>query len=114
MKWLEKVAPFHGVDGRDGEEYHHHRTGEDNGDAHLKRQLLGQQVTMPVKRTATPWKLGTDTLCRIRWSAQEEDSSQSSRCDLIVEMSEPFTLPIWLLILESKGVIGVLASLRYS
>ena len=32
-----------------GEEYHHHRTGEDNGDAHLKRQLLGQQVTMAVK-----------------------------------------------------------------
>ena len=49
MKWLEKLAPFYGVDGRGGEEYHHHRTGEDNGDAHLKRQLLGQQVTMPVK-----------------------------------------------------------------
>ena len=27
MKWLEKVAPFYGVDGREGEEYHHHRTG---------------------------------------------------------------------------------------
>ncbi|MGB1632993.1 MAG: YjbQ family protein, partial [Candidatus Poseidoniaceae archaeon] len=36
-------------DGQDGEEYHHHRTGEDNGDAHLKRQLLGQQVTMSVQ-----------------------------------------------------------------
>ncbi len=49
MKWLEKVAPFYGVEGKSGEEYHHHRTGEDNGDAHLKRQLLGQQVTMAVK-----------------------------------------------------------------
>ena len=49
MKWLDKVAPFYGRDGREGEEYHHHRTGEDNGDAHLKRQLLGQQVTMPVR-----------------------------------------------------------------
>jgi len=48
MKWLEKIAPFYGVNGKSGEEYHHHRTGEDNGDAHLKRQLLGQQVTMPV------------------------------------------------------------------
>ena len=48
MKWLEKIAPFYGRDGESGEEYHHHRTGEDNGDAHLKRQLLGQQVTMPV------------------------------------------------------------------
>ncbi len=44
MTWLEKLAPFYGSDGRQGEEYHHHRTGEDNGDAHLKRQLLGQQV----------------------------------------------------------------------
>lgn len=43
MSWLEKLAPYHGQDGRQGEEYHHHRTGEDNGDAHLKRQLLGQQ-----------------------------------------------------------------------
>lgn len=49
MSWLEKIAPFHGIDGREGEEYRHHRTGEDNGDAHLKRQLLGQQVTMPVR-----------------------------------------------------------------
>ncbi len=49
MKWLEKIAPFYGRDGENGEEYHHHRTGEDNGDAHLKRQLLGQQVTMPVR-----------------------------------------------------------------
>ena len=25
MKWLEKIAPFYGVDGRNGEEYHHHK-----------------------------------------------------------------------------------------
>ena len=31
MKWLERVAPFHGIDGKQGEEYHHHKTGEDNG-----------------------------------------------------------------------------------
>ena len=49
MVWLEKLAPYFGKDGNEGEEYHHHRTGEDNGDAHLKRQLLGQQVTMPVQ-----------------------------------------------------------------
>lgn len=49
MEWLEKVAPYHGKDGLNGPEYQHHRTGEDNGDAHLKRQLLGQQVTMPVQ-----------------------------------------------------------------
>ena len=49
MAWLEKLAPYHGQDGQDGEEYRHHRTGEDNGDAHLKRQLLGQQVTMSIQ-----------------------------------------------------------------
>ena len=40
---------FDFVDGASGDEYQHHRTGEDNGDAHLKRQLLGQQVTMSVQ-----------------------------------------------------------------
>ena len=49
MAWLEKLAPYHGQNGQEGEEYHHHRTGEDNGDAHLKRQLLGQQVTMSIQ-----------------------------------------------------------------
>ncbi len=48
MDWLEKVAPAYGVEGVEGSEYRHHRTGEDNGDAHLKRQLLGHQVTMAV------------------------------------------------------------------
>ena len=49
MDWLERLAPDHGPQGPGGPEYRHHRTGEDNGDAHLKRQLLGQQVTMPVQ-----------------------------------------------------------------
>jgi secondary thiamine-phosphate synthase enzyme len=44
MDWLEKVAPAYGVEGVEGSEYRHHRTGEDNGDAHLKRQLLGQPL----------------------------------------------------------------------
>ena len=48
MDWLEKIAPAFGVDGKQGEEYRHHRTGEDNGDAHLKRQLLGHQVSMAI------------------------------------------------------------------
>ena len=51
MDWLERVAPFGGPEGRNGPEYLHHRTGEDNGDAPLKRQLLGQQVTMPVRES---------------------------------------------------------------
>ena len=40
-KWLEELAPAK-------PDYLHHRTGEDNADAHLKRQLMGHQVTMPI------------------------------------------------------------------
>lgn len=47
-EWLERLAPYGGLDGQDGPEYRHHRTGEDNGDAHLKRLLLGHQVTLPI------------------------------------------------------------------
>ncbi len=41
MRWLEDLAPAK-------PEYEHHRTGEDNADAHLKRMLLGHQVVVPV------------------------------------------------------------------
>ena len=36
--WLEALAPFD----PSPERYHHNRTGEDNGDAHLKRQIMGR------------------------------------------------------------------------
>jgi secondary thiamine-phosphate synthase enzyme len=39
--WLEKLAPA-------GLDYEHHRTGEDNADAHLKRTLIGHQVMLPI------------------------------------------------------------------
>lgn len=38
--WLEKLAPY--------ADYRHHRTGETNGDAHLKNLLVGHQVLVPV------------------------------------------------------------------
>ena len=38
-KWLEKLAPHEPVD-----QYRHNDTGEDNADAHLKRQLMGREV----------------------------------------------------------------------
>ncbi len=38
--WLEKLAPYGN--------YRHHRTGETNGDAHLKNLLVGHQVIVPV------------------------------------------------------------------
>lgn len=41
--FLERVAPHAPV-----EQYRHNRTGEDNADAHIKRQLMGQQVVVAV------------------------------------------------------------------
>ena len=42
-KWLERLAPHEPVS-----QYRHNRTGEDNGDAHLKRQVMGREVTVAV------------------------------------------------------------------
>ncbi|GAC1503446.1 MAG: hypothetical protein NVS1B14_08820 [Vulcanimicrobiaceae bacterium] len=39
--WLERLAPA-------CPDYHHHQTGEDNADAHLKRMIMGHQVLVPV------------------------------------------------------------------
>ena len=51
-EWLEKLAPSK-------PDYKHHWTGEDNADAHLKRQLMGHQVTMAItnnKLDLGPWE----------------------------------------------------------
>jgi secondary thiamine-phosphate synthase enzyme len=41
--WLEKLAPHAPI-----EQYWHNRTGEDNADAHLKRQIMGREVMVAV------------------------------------------------------------------
>ncbi len=41
--WLERLAPHEPVSG-----YRHNRTGEDNGDAHLKRQVMGREVVVSI------------------------------------------------------------------
>ncbi len=43
-KWLEELAPFD----PGPERYHHNRTGEDNADAHHKRQVMGREVVVAV------------------------------------------------------------------
>ncbi len=53
-KWLEELAP-HAPTSR----YLHNRTGEDNGDAHLKRQVMGREVVVAVTNGALdfgPWE----------------------------------------------------------
>lgn len=42
-RWLEELAPYQPTS-----RYHHNRTGEDNGDAHLKRQVMGREVVVAV------------------------------------------------------------------
>ena len=51
-EWLQKLAP-------EGKDYNHHRTGESNGDAHLKNLLIGHQVIVPItdgKLDLGPWQ----------------------------------------------------------
>ncbi len=42
-KWLEKIAPHEPID-----QYEHNDTGEDNADAHMKRQVMGREVVVAV------------------------------------------------------------------
>jgi secondary thiamine-phosphate synthase enzyme len=43
-RWLEELAPFD----PSPERYHHNRTGEDNADAHHKRQIMGREVVVAI------------------------------------------------------------------
>ena len=52
--WLEELAPHNPIS-----DYRHNRTGEDNGDAHLKRQVMGREVVVAVsggKLDFGPWE----------------------------------------------------------
>jgi secondary thiamine-phosphate synthase enzyme len=54
-RWLEKLAPFD----PSPETYHHNRTGEDNGDAHHKRQIMGREVVIAITKGRLdfgPWE----------------------------------------------------------
>jgi len=53
-RWLEKLAPHEPVS-----QYLHNRTGEDNADAHLKRQIMGREVVVAItagKLDFGPWE----------------------------------------------------------
>ncbi|MCP5522600.1 MAG: YjbQ family protein [Verrucomicrobiales bacterium] len=52
--WLEELAPHEPV-----AHYHHNRTGEDNADAHLKRQIMGREVVVAITQGRLdfgPWE----------------------------------------------------------
>ena len=51
-EWLDKLAPR-------GPDYRHHRTGESNGDSHLKNLLIGHEVILPItdgRLDLGPWQ----------------------------------------------------------
>jgi secondary thiamine-phosphate synthase enzyme len=53
-KWLEKLAPHEPTS-----QYLHNRTGEDNADAHMKRQLMGREVVVAITKGRLdlgPWE----------------------------------------------------------
>src|SRR5437867_820865 len=53
-KWLEELAPHEPTS-----QYQHNRTGEDNADAHLKRQIMGREVVVAItggKLDFGPWE----------------------------------------------------------
>lgn len=53
-EWLEKLAPHEPIS-----QYRHNNTGEDNGDAHLKRQVMGREVVVAItggKLDFGPWE----------------------------------------------------------
>ncbi len=53
-RWLEKLAPHEPIS-----QYQHNNTGEDNGDAHLKRQVMGREVTVAITKGQLdfgPWE----------------------------------------------------------
>ena len=85
-EWLLKLIP-------EGHDYYHHRTGEVNGDAHLRNLLIGHQIIIPVSGGKTrPRNVAKGILCRIRRTTQQASYYQShgriiSLEDVIVQRS---------------------------
>jgi len=59
QRWLEKLAPFNSGDEPSRGGYLHNRTGEENGDAHHKRQIMGREVVVAITKGSLdlgPWE----------------------------------------------------------
>jgi len=76
-EWLEELAPHEPI-GR----YRHNRTGDGNGDTHLKRQIMGREVVVAITEGRGPsglWPVGADLLRRVRWEAEKAGAGQDHR-----------------------------------
>ena len=75
-QWLEQLAPFDPSPQR----YHHNRTGEDNADAHLKRQVMGREVVVAITEGQARLRpLGADLLRRVRRPPAQAGAGQGHR-----------------------------------
>ncbi len=75
-RWLETLAPFDASP----ERYHHNRTGEDNGDAHHKRQVMGREVVVAITNGQTRLRpVGADLLRGVRRPPPEAHPDQDHR-----------------------------------
>jgi len=82
--WLEKLAPA-------WPGYKHHRTGEDNADAHLKALLLHHETTLPVTDgPAGSGDVAEDLLCGVRWAEAEADYREGAGGGGVGEQSGKF------------------------
>ena len=73
-KWLEALAPFDASP----ERYAHNRTGEDNADAHMKRQIMGREVVVAITKASSTSDRGS------RSSTASSTASETSECSIKV------------------------------
>jgi secondary thiamine-phosphate synthase enzyme len=97
--WLDDLAPHAPID-----QYQHNRTGEDNADAHLKRQVMGREVVVAV----TDGRLDFGTWERIFYG--EFDGRQRKR--VLVKIIGIVYLFRWKLLGALLGVMEIADHLR--
>ena len=74
-QWLEKLAPHEPTAA-----YAHNRTGEDNADAHMKRQIMGREVVVAITGSKLDFRpMGANLLRRIRRPAEEASAGENHR-----------------------------------
>jgi len=86
MDMLEELAP-------EGPDYRHHRTGEDNGHAHLKNLLTHHQVILPI--TNGRLDLGPGRPCSI-WSSTRQEQESDPQDDRGIGAAAEQSLPGYL------------------
>lgn len=72
-KWLEKLAP------EKPHSQYAHNGYEDNADAHLKRQIMGREVTCAITNGKLDFGLGANILRRVRRKEEKTSTSQNYR-----------------------------------